>query len=195
MTDPSADTVTSLLSEIADVGVDRIRGGYSRPVYSRAEQDLREWFVGHAHKRGLDVEVDRNGILWAWTGGPGDGALVTGSHLDSVPGGGAFDGPLGVVSSLAAVDVLQAKGFQPDRPLALMVFAEEEGGRFGVPCLGSRLLTGATTAEAALKLKDSAGDTFADAVKAAGLDPSRIGKDEEALSRIGRFVELHVEQG
>jgi beta-ureidopropionase / N-carbamoyl-L-amino-acid hydrolase len=75
------------------------------------------------------------------------------------------------------------------------VFAEEEGGRFGVPCLGSRLLTGATPAEAALKLTDRSGDTFADAVKAAGLDPDRIGKDEEALSRIGRFVELHVEQG
>jgi N-carbamoyl-L-amino-acid hydrolase len=188
-------TATELLTAIKDVGTDSARGGYSRHGFDASELELREWFTAEAGKRGLDVEVDRNGNIWAWWGTPGPDALVTGSHLDSVPGGGAFDGPLGVVSSLAAVDALQAKGFKPGRPLALMVFAEEEGGRFGVPCLGSRLLTGATPAEVALALKDRSGDTFADAVKAAGLDPSRIGKDDEALSRIGRFVELHVEQG
>jgi N-carbamoyl-L-amino-acid hydrolase len=188
-------TATELLTAIKDVGTDSARGGYSRHGFEAPELELREWFTAEAAKRGLDVEVDRNGNIWAWWGTPGPDALVTGSHLDSVPGGGAFDGPLGVVSSLAAVDALQAKGFKPGRPLALMVFAEEEGGRFGVPCLGSRLLTGATPAEVALALKDRSGDTFADAVKAAGLDPSRIGKDDEALSRIGRFVELHVEQG
>jgi N-carbamoyl-L-amino-acid hydrolase len=188
-------TATELLSAIKDVGTDSTRGGYSRHGFDTSELELREWFTAEAAKRGLDVEVDRNGNIWAWWGAPGPDALVTGSHLDSVPGGGAFDGPLGVVSSLAAVDALQAKGFKPARPLALMVFAEEEGGRFGVPCLGSRLLTGATTAEAALVLKDREGDTFADALKTAGLDPERVGKDEEALSRIGKFVELHVEQG
>ncbi|MET0132594.1 MAG: allantoate amidohydrolase [Kibdelosporangium sp.] len=188
-------TATELLTAIKDVGTDSTRGGYSRHGFDTAELELREWFTAAAAGRGLDVEVDRNGNIWAWWGAPGPDALVTGSHLDSVPGGGAFDGPLGVVSGLAAVDALQAKGFKPARPLALMVFAEEEGGRFGVPCLGSRLLTGATPAAAALALKDRAGDTFADAVKAAGLDPGLIGKDEEALGRIGRFVELHVEQG
>jgi N-carbamoyl-L-amino-acid hydrolase len=188
-------TATELLSAIKDVGTDSARGGYSRHGYDKAELELREWFTAEAGERGLDVEVDRNGNVWAWWGEPGPDALVTGSHLDSVPGGGAFDGPLGVVASLAAVDVLRAKGFKPTRPLALVVFAEEEGGRFGVPCLGSRLLTGATTAEHALNLRDHTGDTLADVLKAAGLDPSRVGKDEEALGRIGRFVELHVEQG
>src|SRR5205823_6332332 len=100
-------------------------------------------FTAEARRRGLGVEVDRNGNLWAWWGQPGDGAIVTGSHLDSVPGGGAFDGPLGVTSALEAVDVLRARGFRPAKPLAIVVFAEEEGGRFGVPCLGSRLLSGA----------------------------------------------------
>nr|WP_042195423.1 allantoate amidohydrolase [Kibdelosporangium sp. MJ126-NF4]CEL21998.1 N-formylglutamate deformylase [alternative form] [Kibdelosporangium sp. MJ126-NF4]CTQ92778.1 N-formylglutamate deformylase (EC 3.5.1.68) [alternative form] [Kibdelosporangium sp. MJ126-NF4] len=188
-------TATELLTAIKDVGNDPARGGYSRHGFDRPELELREWFTAEAGKRGLDVEVDRNGNIWAWWGAPGPDALVTGSHLDSVPGGGAFDGPLGVVSSLAAVDLLQAKGFKPDKPLALMVFAEEEGGRFGLACLGSRLLTGATSAETALNLKDRDGTTFADAVQAAGLDPARIGKDDEALARIGRFVELHVEQG
>ncbi len=121
--------------------------------------------------------------------------MVTGSHLDSVPGGGAFDGPLGVTSALEAVDVLRAKGFTPARPLAVVVFAEEEGGRFGVPCLGSRLLAGTIDPDAARALTDPDGVTLAEAAGAAGLDPVRLGRDDEALATIGRFVELHVEQG
>jgi N-carbamoyl-L-amino-acid hydrolase len=70
-------------------------------------------------------------------------AIVTGSHLDSVPDGGAFDGPLGVVSAFAAIDLLRSRGFAPARPIAVAAFSEEEGARFGVACLGSRLLTGA----------------------------------------------------
>ena len=119
-----------------------------------------EWFAEQARARGLDVEVDRNANIWAWWGDPGPDAVVTGSHLDSVPGGGAFDGPLGVVSALSAVDALRAGGFAPRRPLALVVFAEEEGGRFGVPCLGSKLLTGAISPDRARALRDPAGVTF-----------------------------------
>ncbi|HUQ61090.1 allantoate amidohydrolase [Lentzea sp.] len=184
-----------MLEQIADVGRDAKRGGYSRHAYAGPELELRRWFVEQAVRRGLDVETDRNGNLWAWWGEPGDDALVTGSHLDSVPGGGAFDGPLGVTSSLQAVDLLQAKGFTPARPFAVTVFAEEEGGRFGVACLGSRLLTGAIDRDKALNLKDPDGITLAEAMKAAGYDPELAGKDSEALRRIGRFVELHVEQG
>ena len=188
-------TASGLLADIASVGADRVRGGFSRHGYDHAELELREWFVTEARARGLDVEADRNGNLWAWWGAPGEGAVVTGSHLDSVPGGGAFDGPLGVVSGLAAVDALQAKGFRPTTPFALVVFAEEEGGRFGVPCLGSRLLAGTIDPDDARRLTDQDGTTLADAVTAAGLDAGRLGRDEQALGRIGRFVELHVEQG
>ncbi|MFI9384180.1 allantoate amidohydrolase [Kutzneria sp. NPDC052558] len=188
-------TATGLLAAIADVGADRTRGGYSRHGFDRVELELREWFVAEAVKRGLSVETDRNGNIWAWWGNPGPDAVITGSHLDSVPGGGAFDGPLGVVSALAAVDVLRAKGFVPRRPIAVVVFVEEEGGRFGVPCLGSRLMTGAIDADKARALVDSDGVSLADAITAAGADPSTLGPDEEALARIGCFVELHVEQG
>ena len=187
--------VGSLLASIEDVGRDARRGGYSRPVYSTAELDLRAWFEAEAQQRGLDVETDRNGILWAWWGPPQDGALVTGSHLDSVPGGGAFDGPLGVASALAAIDVLRGRAVQPRRSLALAVFPEEEGSRFGVACLGSRLLTGSIDADKARNLRDADGTTFADAARANGLDPDHLGRDDQALSRIGDFVELHVEQG
>ncbi|MCI2416734.1 allantoate amidohydrolase [Saccharopolyspora sp. K220] len=184
-----------LLAAIADVGADRRRGGYSRHVFDDAERELREWFVEQAEARDLRVSTDRNANIWAWWGDPGDDAVVTGSHLDSVPGGGAFDGPLGVVSALSAVDILRDKGFRPRRPLAVLVFAEEEGGRFGVPCLGSRLLTGTIDADKAGALRDPSGVTFAEAMRSFGADPVRLGRDVEALRRIGQFVELHVEQG
>jgi N-carbamoyl-L-amino-acid hydrolase len=183
------------LTDLAGIGRDTRRGGYSRHGFDRAELDLREWFTAEATRRDLDTETDRNGNLWAWWGRPGPDAVITGSHLDSVPGGGAFDGPLGVVSALQAVDSLRAKGFTPSKPFAIVVFAEEEGGRFGVACLGSRLMTGSIRPETALRLTDSGGVTLAEAVTAAGLDPTRFGRDDEALSRIGCFVELHVEQG
>ncbi|MFZ3417950.1 allantoate amidohydrolase [Arthrobacter sp. 3Tela_A] len=187
--------VTTLLEAISGIGRDPVRGGYTRPVFSTAETDLRAWFTEEAQARGLAVETDRNGILWAWWGEPQKGALVTGSHLDSVPGGGAFDGPLGIAAAMAAVDVMKERGVQPNRSLAITVFPEEEGSRFGVACLGSRLLTGAIDPDKARNLRDDGGTTFADAARAAGLDPEHIGRDEDALARIGDFVELHVEQG
>lgn len=190
-------TVSSVLDSISDVGRDPVRGGYSRGVYSRAEQSLREWFQAEAAARGLSVETDRNGILWAWWDATDsrDGALVTGSHLDSVPGGGAFDGPLGVVSALVAVDLLRERGVQPHRSLAVTVFPEEEGSRFGVSCLGSRLLTGTLDPDHVRSLTDGDGTTFAEASRGAGIDPAHLGRDEEAIRHIGDFVELHVEQG
>ncbi|MGB3443946.1 MAG: allantoate amidohydrolase [Actinophytocola sp.] len=188
-------TATGLLAAIDGVGRDPKRGGYRRHVFDPAERELREWFVEQAQRRDLAVRCDRNGNLWAWWGEPGPGAIVTGSHLDSVPGGGAFDGPLGVVSALAAVDTLRDNGFAPDKAIAIVVFAEEEGGRFGVPCLGSRLLSGAIDPDVARHLHDQDGVTFAEAAAEAGLDPARVGRDDEALAAIGTFVELHVEQG
>jgi N-carbamoyl-L-amino-acid hydrolase len=191
-------TVTGLLSGIASTGTDTIRGGYTRPVYSTAELDLRAWFIEQAEKRGLAVETDRNGAIWAWWDVPGkdrSNSLVTGSHLDSVPGGGAFDGPLGVASALVAVDILKTRMTTPTRPLAVVVFPEEEGSRFGVACLGSRLMTGAIDPDKARNLQDPDGSTFADVARANGLDPRFLGRDQELLSQIGAFVELHVEQG
>ena len=186
-----------MLREIAGVGEDRVRGGFSRAGYSDADRELREWFASHARSRGLDVERDRNGTLWAWwnPAGSTDTAIATGSHLDSVPGGGGYDGPLGVASALVAVDILNARGVVPSRPLAITVFPEEEGSRFGVACLGSRLMSGAIGPARALALIDREGDTFADVARRDGLDPARVGADAERLARIAAFVELHVEQG
>jgi N-carbamoyl-L-amino-acid hydrolase len=186
---------SALLTEIADTGADPHRGGYSRHLFTDAELTLREWFTEAAGRRGLTVEVDRNANLWAWWGAPGADAVVTGSHLDSVPGGGAYDGPLGIASALAAVDVLKAENFTPSKPFALVVFAEEEGGRFGRACLGSALSVGAVDPADALRRTDPDGVTVADAARRAGFDPSQFGADPSRIAGIGTFVELHVEQG
>ncbi|PBC36031.1 allantoate amidohydrolase [Rhodococcus sp. ACPA4] len=190
----------SLWNSILDVGQHHSTRGYRRFAWSDADLTLREWFRGEAHKRRMDVEEDRNGNLWAWwmpDGWVGEptGTFVTGSHLDSVPDGGAFDGPLGVVSAFAAVDILREKGVVPSIPIAVTAFSDEEGARFGVACIGSQLTTGALTAERALGLRDADGITLAEAMTKAGRAPEHIGTDDSLVSRVGVYVELHVEQG
>jgi N-carbamoyl-L-amino-acid hydrolase len=182
-------------ASLAPIGRDPGSGGYRRFAWNAADAELRAWFIDQANQRGLTYEEDRNGNQWAWWGEPGPGSVVTGSHLDSVPDGGAYDGPLGVVSAFLAVDELRAQGVKPARPLAVTNFADEEGARFGVACMGSRLLTGAIEPDRARGLKDADGVTLGDAMHAAGVDPEGLGRDEQALERIGVFVELHVEQG
>jgi beta-ureidopropionase / N-carbamoyl-L-amino-acid hydrolase len=188
-------TFAQLWRELEPLGRDQQTGGYRRYSWTPADAACRAWFMAQAGMRGLTVESDRNGNLWAWWGPRGPDAVVTGSHLDSVPDGGAFDGPLGVVSALAAVDLLNDKNFHPERSVVLAAFTEEEGARFGVPCLGSRLMTGAVDPDAARALADDAGVTLAEAMRAAGHDPGLIGPDDARLAGIAAFVELHVEQG
>jgi beta-ureidopropionase / N-carbamoyl-L-amino-acid hydrolase len=184
-----------LWQELEPLGRDPGTGGYRRYSWTPADAACRAWFTGQGEQRGLAVEPDNNGNLWAWWGPKGPGAIVTGSHLDSVPDGGGFDGALGVAAALAAVDLLHAKAFRPGRPVALAVFTEEEGARFGVPCLGTRLLTGTVGPDAARALTDDAGTTLAEAMAAAGQDPGALGPRDDLLEGLGAVVELHVEQG
>ncbi|MGW0064015.1 allantoate amidohydrolase [Streptosporangium sandarakinum] len=181
---------------IEHLGRDGRTGGYLRDAWSPADRELREWFRQEAEQRGLDLREDRNGNLWAWWGDPsGRPGVVAGSHLDSVRQGGAFDGPLGVVSAFAALDALRARGAEPARPLGVACFTDEEGARFGVPCVGSRLLTGVLDPDRARGLTDDEGDSLAEVLRRAGRDPGALGRDDETLRHIGVFLELHVEQG
>ncbi|MDT7580958.1 MAG: beta-ureidopropionase / N-carbamoyl-L-amino-acid hydrolase [Pseudonocardiales bacterium] len=198
----AAGAFDRMWADLAGIGRHPATGGYRRYAWTRDDADLREWFAGEAAARGLDLVADRAGNLWAWWGDPdralADGTglgVVLGSHLDSVPDGGAFDGPLGVVSALAAVDALRARGVTPARPLGVAVFGDEEGARFGVACAGSRLLTGALSPDRARSLTDGDGLSMAEALRRAGHDPAALGRDDETLRRVGAFVELHVEQG
>src|SRR5215218_4433261 len=182
-------------ADLAPVGRHPGTGGYRRHAWTREDAVLREWFRGEAEQRGLEGVGDGAGNLWAWTADPdADGpGLVLGSHLDSVPDGGAFDGPLGIVSAFAALDGVDRAALR--RPVGIACFADEEGARFGVACAGSRLLTGVLDPDRARALTDDDGTTMAEAMTHAGIDPAVVGRDDEALRRIGTFVELHVEQG
>jgi N-carbamoyl-L-amino-acid hydrolase len=183
-------------AELLPIGRDQRTGGYRRFAWTDADAACRDWFRRQAETRGLAYEVDRNGNQWAWHGDPAQGgALVTGSHLDSVPDGGAFDGPLGVVSAFAALDELRTRHIPRRRPLGVVNFADEEGARFGVSCVGSQLACGGLSPDRARALRDADGVSLAQAMADAGIDPGGIGPDPERLARIGSFVELHIEQG
>jgi N-carbamoyl-L-amino-acid hydrolase len=184
-------------------------GGYLRYSWSDPELDCREWFVRAARERDLEVESDGNGNLYGWwfpPSGPSTedvaagcaattAGVLTGSHLDSVPHGGGYDGALGVASGLLAIDLLRSRGVVPRRPIGVAVFTEEEGSRFGVACLGSRLLTGSLDPATAAVLTDRDGVTLVAAMARAGLDPSRLGPEPARLAGLRAFVELHIEQG
>ncbi|MFF8032332.1 allantoate amidohydrolase [Streptomyces sp. NPDC016626] len=189
-------TFHSMWAELLPIGRSSASGGYRRFAWTGADADCRAWFEQQARDRGLAYETDRNGNQWAWLGDPARGdAVVTGSHLDSVPDGGAFDGPLGVVSAFAALDELRRREPEFTKPIGIVNFGDEEGARFGLACVGSRLTAGALTVEQAHRLTDAEGVTLPQAMAAAGHDPDAIGADPERLGRIGAFVELHVEQG
>ncbi len=181
-----ADDFERMWSDLAPVGRSATSGGYFRQPFTQPERELSDWFREQASARGLEVESDDTGNLVAWwRAGSGPGVL-TGSHLDSVLDGGAYDGPLGVVSALAAVDELRSRGVVPTRPIGVSVFVEEEGSRFGLACLGSRLAAGAITWNKARVLRDREGVGFEEVVEGGG---------PGLLDGVGVFVELHVEQG
>ncbi|KRC49120.1 Zn-dependent hydrolase [Nocardioides sp. Root79] len=173
--------------DLVPIGRSASSGGYFRQPWHAAELELRAWFREAATARGLELEEDPFGNLVAWWGPAGDsGKVLTGSHLDSVLDGGAYDGPLGVVSSFAALDLMRERGVEPNRRLGVAAFVEEEGSRFGRACLGSRLATGTTTWDGARELTDRDGVRLGDVIE---------GGESRLLEGVATYVELHVEQG
>ncbi len=195
----AVDDFEQMWRDLAPLGRSAASGGYFRQPYTSVEAELRDWFIAQGAARGLDVEADGNGNLLAWWTPPGletgaaTDAVLIGSHLDSVLDGGAYDGPLGVVSSLAAVQVLRERGVEPRRAIVVGAFVEEEGSRFGIACLGSRLASGSIAPQTAGELRDRDGVPLQDAMVTAGLEPE-LGR-ASWMDRVGSFVELHVEQG
>ncbi len=183
------DDFERMWGDLTPVGRNTSTGGYFRQPWHAAELELRTWFREQAVARDLVVEEDPFGNLVVWWTPQGVGvedSVLTGSHLDSVLDGGAFDGPLGVVSALAAVDVLRDRGITPRRRLGVGVFVEEEGSRFGLACLGSRLAVGSTSWEQARVLVDRDGTRLGDVIEGGG---------SSLLDGVGTYLELHVEQG
>src|SRR5215213_11663735 len=169
------DEFEACFGVLAAIGQDPA-GGWTRLACTDEDREARTWFEAEAGARGLAVEPDRAGNLWAWWPAPGEaeegGVVAVGSHLDTVRRGGAYDGALGVVSGLVAVGELIARGVEPRRPVAVVAFADEEGGRFGTPTFGSRVLAGVLDPPDLLDRVDEDGTSVSEALAAAGIDPA-----------------------
>jgi ureidoglycolate amidohydrolase len=168
----------------------------TRVVFTPTERMARAWVKDRCVEAGLILRDDAVGNTFArWVGSdPEAAAIGTGSHIDAIPNAGKFDGVVGVLGGLEAIRSLQRAGFRPKRSIELLIFTSEEPTRFGIGCLGSRLLSGALEADAAGKLTDSNGATLTDLLRSAGL----AGSLESAKLPAGHynaFVELHIEQG
>jgi len=170
--------------------------GISRLVFADADQRSRAWLKSQCSEAGLAVREDAVGNMFArWVGArPQLAAIGTGSHIDAIPHSGKFDGTVGVLGGLEAIRALQQSGFQPQRSIELLLFTSEEPTRFGLGCLGSRMLSGGLNSDADTRLKDAEGNTLAQLRAAAGfqgsLDQVRLPEGYYAA-----FVELHIEQG
>lgn len=168
-------------------------GGVTRTAWTPELFAAYGWVSERMEELGLDVEVDPAGnLIGRWNAGSGK-AVVVGSHLDTVPSGGPFDGALGVVAALHAVELLQAEGLEPDRPLWIVAFMDEEGTRFDAALFGSRAFTGEDISGFGDRM-DADGVSLRDAMAAAGRDLDRAG-DACRVHEIAAFIELHVEQG
>ena len=168
----------------------------TRIVFTPTDLKARAWVISRCEEAGLTMRQDAIGNIFArWSGAdPSAPAVGTGSHIDAIPNAGKYDGVVGVLGGLEAIRVLQRNGFRPRNSIELLVFATEEPTRFGIGCLGSRLLSGTLSAEAAAKLKDRDGESVDEVRRKAGFN----GNLQEVKLPKGyykAFVELHIEQG
>lgn len=187
-----------VMAEIEELGSisDAEAPAVTRIVFTPTDLKARAWLMARCEEAGLAVRQDPIGNIFArWTGAePSAPAIGTGSHIDAIPNAGKYDGVVGVLGGLEAIRALQQSGFRPKHSIELLVFTSEEPTRFGIGCLGSRLLAGSMSPEAARKLVDEEVTSMEDVRQKAGLK----GQLEEVKLPGGyykAFVELHIEQG
>src|SRR5215475_8520263 len=168
----------------------------TRVVFTDADLRARAWVIGKCKEAGLNVRIDAVGNTFAcWTGSDASAPAVgTGSHIDAIPNAGKYDGVVGVLGGLEAIRALKAAGFQPKRSIELLIFTSEEPMRFGVGCLGSRMLSGTLSAESAAKLRDANNTSLDEVRQRAGFEGS-LSNVRLAAGHYQAFVELHIEQG
>ncbi|WP_100397899.1 Zn-dependent hydrolase [Bacillus sp. FJAT-44742] len=192
----NAEVLASRLSEMAQIGGLPNRG-ISRYVYTEEEKEAKELFKSWLEDIGGLVREDSVGNIIARFEGenPEMSVVMTGSHLDTVPDGGAFDGALGCISSLMAVEALRNSEKKHIRPIEIVVFADEEGTRFGSGLLGSRAMIGEVSKEELHQVKDNRGITIYEAMEDMGFMPAKVEESKYPENSIHAFIELHIEQG
>ena len=167
--------------------------GVTRLAWSRELQGVQAWLTEQLEELGLEVEIDPAGnLIGRWQAGAGK-PIAVGSHLDTVPTGGRYDGALGVLSGLEAIRLLKERGFEPRRPLWLISFMDEEGARFGAALFGSRAFVGKDLRELGER-RDADGISLSEAMSELGFDFERV-PTARRVDELGGYVELHIEQG
>ncbi len=185
--------LNSWVERLAQAG-SQAGGGIIRPLYSSAWREAQDLVAAMMTDAGLTVREDAVGNVFGRLAGDSDGpVLLTGSHIDTVVLGGAYDGALGVLSAIAAVEACAAASGRPRRPVEVVSLCEEESSRFHANYLGTRAILGLVGAEEPERLVDAEGVTLADAARSVGLDPARFG--EARREDFDAFLELHIEQG
>ena len=169
----------------------------TRVLFSEADLKGREFVKKICHEIALSVREDAVGNIFArWPGSnPGLAAVATGSHTDAIPNAGRYDGVVGVLGALEAFRALKEAGFQPRRSLELIVFTAEEPTRFGIGCLGSRLIAGALSPTRAAALRDRDGHDLDYWRKRAHLGSASLESVRLPGNHYAAFIELHIEQG
>ena len=168
----------------------------TRVVFTRTDLEARAYVESLARQAGLAIRRDAIGnTFFRWQGtDPEALAVATGSHIDAIPNAGMYDGTIGVLGGLAAVRALKTRGFRPRRSIEVILFTSEEPTRFGIGCLGSRVLSGALSTASASALQDASGATLEEVRTAAGFAGS-LGQVPLQPNAYAAFVELHIEQG
>lgn len=186
-----ARSVARRLRELSAIGRDPA-GGWSRIGFTEPEREAHRLFASWAAEVGLQTVQDAIGNSYARRPGKG-GQLMMGSHLDTVPLGGNFDGAAGVVAAIEAAAILAREVLS--HPLTVVGFSCEEGARFTVPCIGSRAIAGHLVASRLQALRDASGVSAYDAARACGLHPERLEEDVWPQGSVAAYLELHIEQG
>lgn len=170
--------------------------GITRLLFTPAELQGREYVKNEMRKLGLEIEEDSIGNIYGIFKGyePELPQVWTGSHEDTVPNAGMFDGTVGILGGLEAVRMMKANGFKPKRSIAVILYTSEEPTRFGLGCLGSRALAGRLNVQDLNSLQDSDGNSLFEVLKSLGYDINRFGEIKARGQKIHAAVELHVEQ-
>ncbi|KON89914.1 N-carbamoyl-L-amino acid amidohydrolase [Sporosarcina globispora] len=191
----NGERLTSRLDELSRIG-HMESGGVTRPGYSAEEKQAKELVIGWMKNAGLSVSTDGAGNVFGRIGGKTEGpAIASGSHVDSVPNGGHFDGPLGVLSALEVAEAWKETGYIPEKPYEIVIFSDEEGSRFKSSLTGSRAFMGQLKPEEMDSLRDENGKSFRDVLNEYGSSAEECLKAGKNRREIETFVEVHIEQG
>ncbi len=187
------DRIKNTLIELSHIGFNESDKGIYRLGFSESDMQARQWLMQILESEGFKAQMDGAGNVFGRYGALGLPSITTGSHLDTVPAGGMFDGALGVVAGLEVLRVCKDAGVELNWPIEVVATSEEEG-RFG-GMLGAQAISGQITREMLLKAHDADGNRLTDAMEKAGLDPMAALEARRSRESMRAFLELHVEQG